>query len=138
MKSVRVQIQSKKIFRDERESDPKRIQKKKRTEPHENHTSTEVVPTSGAHDLLDSTLREGQLGWCSSGLGQTVDGRQQCRARPNTRYTRQRMGRLTDTKVRGFMVIETNNEACAQLQLALHTRWSLAPTLELQLPAPIG
>ena len=38
----------------------------------------------------------------------------------------------------GFMVIETNNEACAQLQLALHTRWSLAPTLELQLPAPIG
>ena len=59
-------------------------------------------------------------------------------AEPNTRYTRQRMGRLTDTKVRGFMVIETNNEACAQLQLALHTRWSLAPTLELQLPAPIG
>ena len=48
------------------------------------------------------------------------------------------MGRLTDTKVRGFMVTETNNEACAQLQLALHTRWSLAPTLELQLPAPIG
>ena len=33
--------------------------------------------------------------------------------------TRQRMGRLTDTKVRGFMVTETNNEACAQLQLAL-------------------
>ena len=30
------------------------------------------------------------------------------------------MGRLTDTKVRGFMVTETNNEACAQLQLVLH------------------
>ena len=27
------------------------------------------------------------------------------------------MGRLTDTKVRGFMVTETNNDACAQLQL---------------------
>ena len=38
------------------------------------------------------------------------------RARPNTRETRQRMGRLTDTKVRGFMVTETNNDACAQLQ----------------------
>ena len=25
------------------------------------------------------------------------------------------------------MVIETNNEACAQLQLALHTRWSPCP-----------
>ena len=43
---------------------------------------------------------------------------QQCRAGPNTRQ-RQRIGRLTDTKVRGFMVTETNNEACAQLQLAL-------------------
>ena len=31
------------------------------------------------------------------------------------------MGRLTDTKVRGFMVTETNNDACAQLQLCLHT-----------------
>ena len=31
------------------------------------------------------------------------------------------MGRLTDTKVRGFMVTETNNVACAQLQLVLHT-----------------
>ena len=29
------------------------------------------------------------------------------------------MGRLTDTKVRGFMVTETNNVACAQLQLLL-------------------
>ena len=27
------------------------------------------------------------------------------------------MGRETDTKVRGFMVTETNNDACAQLQL---------------------
>ena len=31
------------------------------------------------------------------------------------------MGRLTDTKVRGFMVTETNNDACAQLQPCLHT-----------------
>ena len=29
------------------------------------------------------------------------------------------MGRLTDTKVRGFMVTETNNDACAQLQPVL-------------------
>ena len=43
------------------------------------------------------------------------------------------MGRLTDTKVCGFMVIETNNDACAQLQLVLHmitTRWSPCATLE--------
>ena len=50
---------------------------------------------------------------------QTVDGQQQCRAGLKTRYTRQRMGRLSDTKVRGFMVTETNNEACARLQLVL-------------------
>ena len=29
------------------------------------------------------------------------------------------MGRVTDTKVRGFMVTETNNDACAQLQPVL-------------------
>ena len=48
------------IFRDKRESDPK-TNPEKRTELHEIHTSTEVVPTSAAHDLLDSTLRGGQL-----------------------------------------------------------------------------
>ena len=40
------------------------------------------------------------------------------------------MGRLTDTKVRGFMVTETNNDACARLQLVLHTRCP-SPTLHL-------
>ena len=45
------------------------------------------------------------------------------------------MGRLTDTKVRGFMVTETNNDACAQLQLC-STRWTLAPTLTLQIRLP--
>ena len=57
--------------------------------------------------------------------------RQQCRARLNTRVTRQRMGRLTDTKVRGFMVTETNNDACAQLQPVL----AHAASLTLQ-PSP--
>ena len=40
------------------------------------------------------------------------------------------MGRLTDSKVRGFMVTETNSEACAQLKLVLHT---LLPQLASQL-----
>ena len=55
------------------------------------------------------------------------------------------MGCLTDTKVRGFMVTKTNNEACAQLQLVLHAllacahiqnlgsglliRWAVSPKL---------
>ena len=47
------------------------------------------------------------------------------------------MGRLTDTKVRGFMVIETNNEACAQLQLVL-TPLLAMPTLDLQPPASLS
>ena len=38
------------------------------------------------------------------------------------------MGPLTDTKVRGFMVTETNNEACAQLQLMLHALLACAHT----------
>ena len=41
------------------------------------------------------------------------------------------MGRLTDTKVRGFMVTETNNDACAQLQPVL----AHAASLTLQ-PSP--
>ena len=70
----------------------------------------------------DSTLREGQLGSAPAVSQAKVDGRQlQCRARLNTSETRQRMGRLTDTKVRGFMVTETNNDACAQLQPVLVT-----------------
>ena len=40
------------------------------------------------------------------------------------------MGRLTDTKVRGFMVTETNNDACAQLQPCSHTLIP-SPTLHL-------
>ena len=52
------------------------------------------------------------------------------------------MGRLTDTKVRGFMVTEkksfvvteTNNDACAQLQLVLHALLAL-PTSQLTDPA---
>ena len=60
-----------------------------------------------------------------------VDGNSNGRARLNTRVTRQRMGRLTDTKVRGFMVTETNNDACAQLQPVL----AHAASLTLQ-PSP--
>ena len=81
----------------------------------------------------DSTLREGQLGSAPAVSQATVDGRQlQCRARLNTSETRQRMGRLTDTKVRGFMVTETNNDACAQLQPVLAHAGPLAPCLKLQ------
>ena len=102
------------IFRDERESDPKRIQKN-RTEPHEIHTSTEVVPTSAAHDLLYSTLGGGQLEWRFRDPLRTVVADSNQSKTEYKRETRQRMGRLTDTKVRGFMVTETNNVACAQL-----------------------
>ena len=37
------------------------------------------------------------------------------------------MGRLTDTKVRGFMVTETNNDACAQLLCCAHTSLGSGP-----------
>ena len=81
---------------------------------------------------------------------------QQCRARSNTRYTRQRMGRLTDTKVRGFMVTETNNDACAQLQPVLphaacthasptsgperlaSSRWAVGPFLSIAIKLNSG
>ena len=48
----------------------------------------------------------------------------------------QRMCRLTDTKVRGFMVTETNNEACAQLQLVLHALLSCARVTSLSSVGP--
>ena len=74
--------------------------------------------------LLDSTLVEGRLGADSESQATVrLDRMQERRAGSNTR---QRMGRLTDTKVRGFMVTETNNEACAQLQLVLHALLSCA------------
>ena len=103
----------------------------------------------------DSTLREGQLGSAPAVSQAKVDGRQlQCRARLNTSETRQRMGRLTDTKVRGFMVTETNNDTCAQLQPVLSThcpcahaptskrlapvRWAVGPFLSIPIKVNSG
>ena len=118
------------IFRDERESDPKRIQKHEQNRTR-NHTSAEVVPTSAAHDLLDSTLGGGQLEWRFCDPLRTVVADSNQSKTEYKRETRQRMGRLTDTKVRGFMVTETNNDACAQLQPVL----AHAASLTLQ-PSP--
>ena len=71
MKSVRIQIQSKKSFATSANL-IQRTNPEKRTKLHEIHTSAEVVPTSAAHDLLDSTLRGGQLEWRSYDPVRTV------------------------------------------------------------------
>ena len=86
-------------------------------------------------NLLDSTLVEGRLG-AYSGLRQLLawTGCSSSRAGSNTR---QRMGRLTDSKVRGFMVTETNSEACAQLKLVLHAASTACVTLSLYSRPPL-
>ena len=66
--------------------------------------------------MLDSTLGGGQLEWRFCDPLRTVVADSNQSKTEYKRETRQRMGRLTDTKVRGFMVTETNNDACAQLQ----------------------
>ena len=114
MKSVRIQIQSEKSFATSANL-IQRTNPEKRTKLHEIHTSAEVVPTSAAHDLLDSTLGGGQLEWRFCDPLRTVVADSNQSKTEYKRETRQRMGRLTDTKVRGFMVTETNNDACAQL-----------------------
>ena len=125
---------SPKIFRNECESDPD--ESRLRTEIARDRTSAEVDPTSAAHDLLDSTLVEGRLG-AYSGLRQLLawTGCSSSRAGSNTR---QRMGRLTDSKVRGFMVTETNSEACAQLKLVLHAASTARVTTLVLFSAPVG
>ena len=77
--------------------------------------------------LLDSTLGGGQLEWRFCDPLRTVVADSNQSKTEYKRETRQRMGRLTDTKVRGFMVTETNNDACAQLQPVLAHAGPLRP-----------
>ena len=111
------------IFRDKRESDPKNESKQTARDPHKHRGRSHLR----AHNLLDSTLGGGQLEWRFCDPLRTVVADSNQSKTEYKRETRQRMGRLTDTKVRGFMVTETNNDACAQLQPVLAHAGPLRP-----------